>query len=505
MVDDKSGTTVQALLYRGTPDNPAFWPRALRDLPFAAAIMAAATGPSGENSVYLDQLNQFLEHQSSCPTILEKFDDTFKLAAMVKTLQQERYQLHFLFGCGSDQHNQLLLRTESNVVGLLNNGEDAHELNEIALCTSTESDDGRIDPIIGVFAGGGHSGFLTRNGRLYLCGWNEAGQLGTCAVDSQRQTASGAVFPLPVLSELSGIRVKSAALGFSHTLVIEQGTGRLLAFGENRRGQVDGTVSKDYSPNVMVPVTPKFLDQECVIAVAAGLFHSAAITQSGELFTFGCGRFGQSLSSISDEGVWTARWSPGDGSRLTKVACGRRHTVALDDRGRIWSLGENKHSQLGRTVAGRQQDATPGLVIFEPNSYECFDVKCGWSHTIVLAKDSNGLVCVLGWGRNDKGQLGNGSTDNVDRPVRLFEDKGIRSVACGSESTVVVDDTDAIWSCGWNEHGNTGTGGTSDCLQLSQVTGAPITTTPGYAIEETQLAVAAGGAHLLAMRVPGHR
>jgi len=27
---------VDALLYRGTPDNPAMWPRALRDLPFAA-------------------------------------------------------------------------------------------------------------------------------------------------------------------------------------------------------------------------------------------------------------------------------------------------------------------------------------------------------------------------------------------------------------------------------------------------------------------------------------
>ena len=36
MVDDDSGETVQALLYRGTPDNPAIWPRVLRDLPFAA-------------------------------------------------------------------------------------------------------------------------------------------------------------------------------------------------------------------------------------------------------------------------------------------------------------------------------------------------------------------------------------------------------------------------------------------------------------------------------------
>ena len=36
VVEDVSGNTVRALLYRGTPENPAFWPRALRDLPFAA-------------------------------------------------------------------------------------------------------------------------------------------------------------------------------------------------------------------------------------------------------------------------------------------------------------------------------------------------------------------------------------------------------------------------------------------------------------------------------------
>jgi cation transport regulator ChaC len=36
VVEDKTGETHQALLYRGTPDNPAIWPRALLDLPFAA-------------------------------------------------------------------------------------------------------------------------------------------------------------------------------------------------------------------------------------------------------------------------------------------------------------------------------------------------------------------------------------------------------------------------------------------------------------------------------------
>ena len=36
VVEDDTGKTVKALLYRGTPDNPAFWKRVLLDLPLAA-------------------------------------------------------------------------------------------------------------------------------------------------------------------------------------------------------------------------------------------------------------------------------------------------------------------------------------------------------------------------------------------------------------------------------------------------------------------------------------
>lgn len=39
VVEDETGESVRALLYRGTPDNPALWPRALTDLPFAAGMI----------------------------------------------------------------------------------------------------------------------------------------------------------------------------------------------------------------------------------------------------------------------------------------------------------------------------------------------------------------------------------------------------------------------------------------------------------------------------------
>ena len=47
VVEEETQKTHRALLYRGTPDNPAFSSRALIDLPLSAAIMSVSVGPSG--------------------------------------------------------------------------------------------------------------------------------------------------------------------------------------------------------------------------------------------------------------------------------------------------------------------------------------------------------------------------------------------------------------------------------------------------------------------------
>jgi len=447
--------------------------------------MAVACGPSGPNEVYLHQLDDFLESASD-PDSLKKFDDTFRLADMTKAFQA-KHHLHFLFGSGSNQHNQLLLHSEDNAANLVN-GEDAHEMNEIILCTEKKD---RFDPAVEVFAGGGHSGLLTKSGCLYLWGWSDSGQLGTSCIHES-------AVPLPVVAELRGIQVQSCALGFNHTLVIEKGTGRLFAFGENSRGQV-GVPS---NAKVEKPVTPDFLKDENLVDVAGGLFHSAAITKSGELVTFGCGRFGQSVSASSNADSSFGRFKPDDGSRLVRVACGRRHTVTLDDQGRIWTFGDNKYGQLGRTTCEGQRNPTPALIqgAWMKKESKCIAVECGWSHSIATVENPDGSTAVFGWGRNDKGQLGMGSADNAMAPTRLFSSHSVQSIACGSECTVVVDDMDQIWSCGWNEHGNLATGDTSDTFLLKKITGTPITTTPGYS-DDTRFSIAAGGAHLLAMRV----
>jgi alpha-tubulin suppressor-like RCC1 family protein len=465
------------------------------------AIMSVANGPSGKNDFYLNSLDHFL---TDAATVAAKNDDTSKLATMTRTLQQ--HQLHFLVGSGSNQHNQLLLRRENNGACLVK-GEDAHERKEIVLCTqSTETNgENNDDRPKQLHVGGGHSGLLTQGGRLYIWGWNESGQLGTSGFLTDESDSEAPPPPLGgIVKPLLDILVETAAFGFSHTLIVEKETGRLFCFGSNERGQVDGTLS---SKVVASPITPSFLAGEKVSAVAAGLFHSAVITSEGELVTFGCGRFGQSLSSESDKSdvnvlVWVGRWKPADGSRLVGVACGRRHTAVLDDQGRIWTFGENKHGQLGRSIVGEEKkDPVPRLVEgFEPvvSASHC-EITCGWSHTIMRIESADGTSAVYGWGRNDKGQLGTGTTESVPVPRRLFANnsKTIRSIVCGSESTLALDEAGDVWGCGWNEHGNLALGTDKDALELTKTVGARIVAPH----DGKKIVIAAGGAHFLAARV----
>ena len=507
VIEDDTGKTVQALLYRGSPDNPAFWPRALLDLKFAAAVMSVAVGPSGPNCDYLFNLDHFLtdaaKESSAAAASFEDHTgdaDTVELARMARSFREKR--LFFLVGCGSNQYNQLLLTKAAG----LKNGDEARDMKEIVLAVhSSKSHTDEISTMKPkkVFCGGGHSALLTEDGTLYLWGWNTHGQLGQ---DEDGTVVSDDQDALTVVTELKGI--EKAALGHSHTLVIESDTGRLLAFGDNARGQVDGT--EGGQKKLVPPIQLKFArDGEKFVDIAAGVFHSAAINSEGELITFGCRRFGQCLHHGEDHSkVAVGRWRPEDGSRLVKVAAGHRHTLVLDEHGRVYAMGNNKHGQLGKKNTSKKGAAqiVPHLVDgpLGQKGSGCIDIGCGWSHnSALIVQEEASCPKLWGWGRNDKGQLGTKSYESVDEPQLLHKDvdgNPIDAFACGSESTMVLDTNGNVYQSGWNEHGNLGIGTNEDVCCFAKVRGARATAPPP-SDGRGKILIAAGGAHCLAVKL----
>jgi hypothetical protein len=66
---------------------------------------------------------------------------------------------------------------------------------------------------------------------------------------------------------------------------------------------------------------------------------------------------------VMTERMGVLKWWPADGASIVEVACGWRHTVARDSRGRVWGLGSNGRGQL------EPPEQTPSeLVDFPPPS-----------------------------------------------------------------------------------------------------------------------------------------
>jgi alpha-tubulin suppressor-like RCC1 family protein len=483
----------------------------LKDLSYAAAVLAVAHGPSGPNAAYLHNLYDFLQAQpsggdrgaDSSATRTDPLeqkdavadDDTLRLTRLVDHYQREGLQFFFGYGGGSNQHNQLLLQ---HLADHLLRGEEAHVVTEILLAAppSRLQKTYPSDEVpVALLAGGGHSALVTTHGRLFLFGWNEAGQCGALHnEDANTAEATMTTTENPPMGWEFPHRVghvATCALGFAHTLAGDD-QGRLWALGDNTKGQVTGSATKE---PIQSPILVKATLNKKVVAVAAGLFHSAAVTNEGEVVEWG--------------GATTRQWRPAtNDSALIGVACGRKHTLAWNVNGQLWSWGtdsKNKYGQLGRSGEAE----TPALVDvpWTLGSHVIVDVQCGWSHCVALVQDMTTQERVLyGWGRNDKGQLGLDPTvhGTVPRPVPLSLPH-VRSFTCGSEFTMAVSgDDESLWACGWNEHGNLGIGTAEEEFVATwhAVPTGQLAQPPGtLAADSYPVQVAAGGAHFFAARV----
>ena len=127
--------------------------------------------------------------------------------------------------------------------------------------------------------GGRHTLVLAGGGELYSCGSNDFGQLGR----------EGSQTRLELVSGLGQYKVVSATCGANHSLAVDQ-WGSLFSWGSDESGQLGHNQG---CATLRVPRLVKSLGTVKVVAVAAGLYHSAALTAGGQLYTWGANSKGQ--------------------------------------------------------------------------------------------------------------------------------------------------------------------------------------------------------------------
>ncbi|XP_064642734.1 protein RCC2 homolog [Lineus longissimus] len=137
--------------------------------------------------------------------------------------------------------------------------------------------------------------------------------------------------------------------------------------------------------------------------------------------------------------------------------CGACHSVVITEDGKAYSFGRNDKGQLGQGDMGRRRDAP--TLLESLNNIRIVDGACGKNHTLLLSDTGR----VFSFGDNKMGQLGLGhQTATVPSPTEVhigekYPDRGpIKKVACGGEFTMMITAKGTLYSFGLPEYGQLG-------------------------------------------------
>lgn len=144
----------------------------------------------------------------------------------------------------------------------------------------------------------------------------------------------------------------------------------------------------------------------------------------------------------------------GTDSNWSAISSGENHTVAIKTDGTLWAWGTESYGQLGNG-AGANQSLFPMQI---GTSTDWQSVKCGSSYTIALKTDGT----LWTWGRNNTGQLGNGTTINKLEPTLMGTDSDWESMDPGYFFCYARKTDGSLWAWGSNYAGQLSIGTTVD-------------------------------------------
>jgi alpha-tubulin suppressor-like RCC1 family protein len=292
--------------------------------------------------------------------------------------------------------------------------------------------------------------------------------------------------------------VTQVSAGGYHSCAVTTGK-TVYCWGDNRFGQLgNGSTTQSLVPVRVCAAGVTDTAGKCgnqflsgVVQVSTGDFHSCAVTDTGTggtVYCWGDNRFGQlgngEEGTFDDKslvpvrvcaaGVTDTAGKCGNQflSGVVQVSAGGYHTCAVTDTGTggtVYCWGWNGSGQLGNGEEGTFDDKSfrpESVVAGEQSDGDVLSgvvqVSAGGYHTCAVRDTGTGGT-VFCWGRNDEGQLGNGSTTQSLVPVRVCA-AGVIDTAgkCGNQflSGVVQVSTGDFHSCAVTD---TGTGGTVYC------------------------------------------
>ncbi|XP_032831091.1 RCC1 and BTB domain-containing protein 1 isoform X1 [Petromyzon marinus] len=230
--------------------------------------------------------------------------------------------------------------------------------------------------------------------------------------------------------------------------------------------------------------------QACVFGTSGN--EAIFVTDSDEVFAIGTNCSGCLGTGDGQSTLEPWRVDALCGKKILSVSYGSGpHVLLVTSDGEVYTWGHNGYSQLGNGCTN--QGAVPSPVSTNLAGKRVTQVACGSHHSMVLTDDGE----VFTWGYNNCGQVGSGTTANQATPRRVtvcIQNKFVVNIACGQTSSMIVLDKGQVYSWGYNGNGQLGLGNT-----MNQPTPCRLVSLQGICIVQ----VVCGYAHTIALADDG--
>ncbi|KAI3672864.1 hypothetical protein L6452_38964 [Arctium lappa] len=293
-------------------------------------------------------------------------------------------------------------------------------------------------------------------------------------------TRADVLLPRPLESNLV-LDVNHIACGVRHAALVTR-QGEVFTWGEESGGRLGHGFEKD----VTQPRLVESLAVSNVDFIACGEFHTCAVTISGELYTWGDGTHNAGLLG---HGTNVSHWIPkriGDpieGLKVASVTCGPWHTAFITSTGQLFTFGDGTFGVLGH---GDRENVSCPREVESLLGLRTIAVACGVWHTaavveVIVTRSSSGVSSgkLFTWGDGDKNRLGHGDREPRLKPtcVPALIEYNFHKVACGHSLTVGLTTSRHVFTMGstvYGQLGNSQCDGKLPCLVEDKLAGEAV-------------------------------